>query len=130
MNLYQSLQLSPLELKNRVKEGTTKKTKNYYIMVLFLRSVLMLLFSVLFIFGSTNVFEQEQSSSAVVLLCLLLSLRAVDFGYNVKESIVGLDLVFTILLIVPQIVGYLSPVIAFMLHFASLVSIFYITSYD
>lgn len=50
MNLYQSLQLSPLELKNRVKEGTTKKTKNYYIMVLFLRSVLMLLFSVLFIF--------------------------------------------------------------------------------
>lgn len=65
----------------------------------------MLLFSVLFIFGSTNVFEQKQSSSTVVLLCLSLSLRAVDFGYNVKESIVGLDLVFTILLIVPQIVG-------------------------
>lgn len=27
MNLYQSLQISPFELKSRVKEGTTKKIK-------------------------------------------------------------------------------------------------------
>lgn len=130
MNLYQSLQLSPFELKNRMREEATRKTKNYYLMVLFLRAIMMLLFSVFFIVSLTSIFGQEQSSLSVVLLCLLLSLRAVDFGYNVKESILGLGLVLTILLIVPQIVGYLSPVIAFILHFISLVSIFYITSYD
>lgn len=87
MNLYQSLQLSPFELKNRMREEATRKTKNYYLMVLFLRAIMMLLFSVFFIVSLTSIFGQEQSSLAVVLLCLLLSLRAVDFGYNVKESI-------------------------------------------
>lgn len=129
MSLYQALQLSPYELKHQMREGNAQK-KNYYLMVLFLRSFLMILFSIAFIVGCTTIFGQEQSSLAVVLLCLLLSLRVVDFGYNVKESIIGLGVVFLVFLIVPQVVGLFQPVIAFIIHFLALILIFFITSYN
>lgn len=39
------------------------------------------------------VFGQEQSTLAVVLFCMLMSIRFVDFGYRVKQGIIGLGLV-------------------------------------
>lgn len=42
------------------------------------------------------VFGQEQSTLAVVLFCMLMSIRFVDFGYRVKQGIIGLGLVLSL----------------------------------
>ncbi|MFZ1539992.1 MAG: hypothetical protein WBO96_06735 [Enterococcus aquimarinus] len=41
-------------------------------------------------------FGQEQSTLAVVLFCMLMSIRFVDFGYRVKQGIIGLGLVLSL----------------------------------
>lgn len=65
MSLYQALQLSPYELKHQMREGEAQK-KNYYLMVLLLRSFLMILFSIAFIVGCTTILVR---SKAVSQLC-------------------------------------------------------------
>lgn len=47
------------------------------------------------------VFGQEQSTLAVVLFCMLMSIRFVDFGYRVRQGIIGLGVVLLLLLFSP-----------------------------
>ena len=76
------------------------------------------------------VFGQEQSTLAVVLFCMLMSFRFVDFGYRVKQGIIGLGLVLLLLLFSPQLAAVLPSGWKFLCHVCSLLMIFLLTSYN
>lgn len=130
MNFYQALQLSPFILKNKIKQGENPKEKQFYRKAMIARSFFMVAFSMGYILLMTAIFGPEQSTLSVVLLCILLSLRFVDFGYRVEQGIAALGIVFLILLFSPQVAIILSPGWKFICHFFSLLTIFFLTSYE
>lgn len=107
MNFYQMLQLSPFILKNKIKAGESIEEKRFYSRALIVRSFLIVLFASVSITMISAVFGQEQSTLAVVLFCMLMSIRFVDFGYRVKQGIIGLGVVLLLLLLSPQIAAVL-----------------------
>ncbi|MHC5269519.1 FUSC family protein [Enterococcus sp. LJL98] len=130
MDFYQALQLPPLMLKQKIKEGKNQTEKRFYQTAIVIRSFLMVAFSIAYILLMTTLFGQEQSTLAVVLLCMLLSLRVVDFGYRVEQSLLGLAVVFLLLLFAPQVAAELPPILQFLCHLSALFIIFLLTSYD
>lgn len=76
------------------------------------------------------VFGQEQSTLTVVLFCVLMSIRFVDFGYRVRQRIIGLGLDLLLLLFSPQLAAVLPSGWKFICHFCSLLMIFLLTSYN
>ena len=99
MTFYSALQLDPAILKQKIKESTSTKEKNWFIKVIIVRAVLIVLFAIIFISLLSRLFGNENSAMAVVLFCTLLGIRFVDFGYRIKDSLVNLGVVFLILLI-------------------------------
>lgn len=130
MDFYQALQLSPLALKKQIKEAKTLKEKRFYQKAIVTRSFLLVSFAIIFISLITLVFGSESSSLAVVLFCMLLSLRFIDFGYQTKQALVGLGVVCFLLLFSPQVAVVLPIGFQFFWHFASLVCLFFLTSSD
>lgn len=130
MGFYQALQLSPLALKNQIKEAKTLKEKRFYQKAIATRSFLLVSFAVMFISLITLIFGSEASSLAVVLFCLLLSIRFIDFGYQTRQALVGLGIVCFLLLFSPQVAILLPIWLQFFWHFASLLCLFFLTSSD
>ena len=64
---------------------------------------------------------------AVVLFCILLSIRFVDFGYRIGDSLLNLAAVFFLLLAAPLVTQLLSPLPAFLVHFGALSAILLMT---
>lgn len=120
MSFYQALQLDVTTLKQRIKEVEEKKEKRFYFYALIIRDVLLVLFSIIFISVLTALFGNENSSMAVVLFCILLSIRFVDFGYKISHSLIGLFFVFQILLISPVIMQIVSPSTGLLINLISL----------
>ena len=127
MDFYQVLQLSPFILKNKIKAGESVEEKRFYRRALIVRSFLIVLFASVSITMISAVFGQEQSTLAVVLFCMLMSIRFVDFGYRVKQGIIGLGVVLLLLLFSPQIAAVLPSGWKFICHFCSLLMIFLLT---
>ena len=75
MGFYQSLQLDPFILKQKMREATSRKEKRMYICSLFLRSLFIVLFAICFIIFITTLFESTHKPYAVVLFCMLMSIR-------------------------------------------------------
>ena len=72
MGFYQSLQLDPFILKQKIREATSRKEKRMYICSLFLRSLFIVLFAICFIIFITTLFESTHKPYAVVLFCMLM----------------------------------------------------------
>lgn len=87
------------------------------------RSVLIVLFAIIFISALTYFFGSDNSSMAVVLYCMLLAVRFVDFGYCVRESIIALAGILLLLLFSPVIATVASPIVGFLIHFFSFFAI-------
>lgn len=117
MQFYQSLQLDPVILKQKMKEAKTKKEKRHWLFTLISRSFLIVLFAVVFISLITKVFGMETKAFAVVFFCMLLSLRFVDFGYNITQSIMGLAGIMVSLFIVPEVQLIPSSLVQLVIHF-------------
>lgn len=87
------LQLDPAVIKNNISEAESKKEKRRWVASLLVRDVLIVSFAVIFISAMTVIFGEENSSMAVVIFCILLSIRFIDFGYNVRHSLFGLAVI-------------------------------------
>lgn len=128
MSFYNALQMDPSVLKQNISQCKSSKEKLFYWVVITVRSVLIVTFAVLFISTLSNVFGQENTPLAVVLFCLLLGIRFVNFEYCARDSLVTLAIALGILLLIPSIVSVLPPYIAALLHFVSFFLLLYITS--
>lgn len=87
MSLYQKLQLSPLVLKQHLTHAKSTGEKINIYLILSLRSLLLILFAIIFITTLNHYFSIENSSVAVSLFCILLGIRFVPYGYEIKQSL-------------------------------------------
>lgn len=128
MSFYQSLQLDPFMLKQKIKESPSKKEKYFFLNALVIRDVLLILFAILFIQMITYFFGSGNSGYGVVLFCMLLSIRFVDFGYKAGEAIGGMAVILCILFCAPLINGLALPFLKLILNASALVVLFFLTS--
>lgn len=127
MTLYESLQLDPYVLKQNIKQAKNTQEKSFFYKALLLRDILLVGFATLFIGFITSFFGSANASLAVVLFCILLSLRFVDFGYKMSHSIVSLATVFLILFMVPLISRIDLIVLKWLVNFIAILTIFVLT---
>ncbi|PQG63661.1 FUSC family protein [Enterococcus faecium] len=130
MGFYQSLQLDPFILKQKIREATSRKEKRMYICSLFLRSLFIVLFAICFIIFITTLFESTHKPYAVVLFCMLMSIRFVDFGYKISHSIISLAIVMLSLLTAPYVQLIKWSGMGVLIHFILLSSILLATASD
>lgn len=127
MRFYDALQLDPGALKQKIREASSPGERRWFRTALVVRAVLLVAFSILFIGSLSALFGEENSAMAVVLFCILLSIRFVDFGYRIGDSLLNLAAVFFLLLAAPLVTQLLSPLPAFLVHFGALWAILLMT---
>lgn len=127
MKFYDILQLDPQINKNLIRKCSRKSEKAKLITGMFLRSLLIVMFAIVFISSLTAVFGSENSPMAVAVFCILLGVRFVDFGYCIKDELLALSFVFLVLLIAPVIAGSVFPLLGFFINIVSFFTILFIT---
>lgn len=127
MKFYDILQLDPQITKNLMGKSSTKKEKIKLGIGMFLRSILIVLFAILFISALTAAFGSENTPMAVAIFCILLGVRFVDFGYCIKDSLLTLSVAFLLLLFSPVIASSVFPLLGFFIHVISFFTILFIT---
>ncbi len=127
MKFYDILQWDPQVTKNMIKKSSDRNEKFKLRSGMILRSLLIVLFAVVFIASLSSIFGNENSPMAVAIFCILLGVRFVDFGYCVKDALLNLTLVFLLLLISPTLAYKAFPPIGLLIHFLSFFVILYIT---
>ena len=128
MRFYDALQLDPGGLKNKIRAAETPKERHKYQLALVVRAVLLVAFCVALIAPVGPLFGAENSSMAVALICILLSIRFVDFGYCVRDSLRNLGIVFLLLAAAPTLASNLPVLVAALVHFAAIFLIISMTS--
>ena len=81
MNFYDTLQMNPNALKAAIRSTDSKKEKRRLTWAMLVRAILIVAFSIALIAPISSLFGAENSCVGVVLLCIILSIRFVDFGY-------------------------------------------------
>ena len=128
MKFYDGLQLDPKDLKDNIKAAETKEEKNWFKKVLVVRAILITIFSVGFISLFAGLFGKENSPMAVVIFCILLCARFVDYDYDVKDSLINMGAIFAILLVSPLAVQIVNPYVGLIINFFSLLAILVMSS--
>ena len=126
--MYQLLQLSPQVLKMQRREAQTKREKQQLLLAMILRSVLLILFAMVYISFFSFFFGQENVSVGVGSFCILLGARFVSYGYNIKESLLSMGLVFLLMFVSSLSVIANHPWIGLVVHFLSLLIILVVTA--
>lgn len=127
MKFYDILQLDPQINKNLIRKCSRKSEKAKLITGMFLRSLLIVMFAIVFISLLTAVFGSENSPMAVAVFCILLGVRFVDFGYCIKDELLALSVAFLLLLISPVIASSVFPLLGFFINMISFFTILFIT---
>lgn len=128
MTFYQALQLDPAGLKTKIRTGRDRQDRWFYRLALAVRAVLLVAFAILLISVLSALFGSENTPMAVVLFCILLSIRFVNFSYCAGDSMVTLALSFGLLLAGPALSELAPPLLAAPLHFAALFLILLMTA--
>ena len=87
---YNALQMDPSVLKRRIAACGTKGEKAFYWAAMAVRSELIVAFAILFISLLSGLFGADNTPLAVVLFCMLLGIRFVDFDYCIAGSMAAL----------------------------------------
>lgn len=127
MKFYDILQWDPQVTKMRMAKSTTKKEKIKLGLGMFLRSILIVLFAIVFISGLSSLFGSKNTPMAVAIFCILLGARFVDFGYCIKDSLLTLSFAFFLLLVSPVLADSVFPLLGFFIHVISFFIILFIT---
>lgn len=77
MDFYNNLQLDPFVLKKKIHNSPSAKDRKILFATMLIRSLLIVGFAILFISTINAVFGAENSFLAVVLFCMLLSIRLI-----------------------------------------------------
>lgn len=127
MRFYDTLQLDPAVIKPRIRAAQTKKERFTLMSAMALRSFLIVAFAIASIAPVASVFGTENTPMAVVLFCILLGIRFVDFNYCIKDSMVNLAISFALLVFGPVLASLAPAPIAFLIHFISFFTILIMT---
>ena len=87
---YNALQMDPSVLKRRIAACGTKGEKAFYWAVMAVRSALIVAVAILFISLLSGLFGADNTPLAMVLFCMLLGIRFVDFDYCIADSMAAL----------------------------------------
>lgn len=128
MNFYNALQMDPSILKNKILQCETRHEKSFYWSAMIVRSILLVSFAILFISILSNWFGQENTPLAVVLFCIMLGIRFVNFEYCIEDSLLTLAIALGILLFIPSIVTVLPPLFMILIHFIFFFVLLYMTT--
>ena len=128
MRFYDALQLDPAGLKARIRAAETTKERRRMQLALVVRALLLVLFCVVLITPVAPLFGAENNAMAVSLICILLSVRFVDFGYCIRDSLLNLGIVFMILAGAPALATLVHPVLAAFIHFGAIFLMISMTS--
>ena len=123
MRFYDLLQMNPGDLKSSIKKAEDKDDKRKLKLALVTRAVLLLVFSIVFIGPLGSIFGSENSPMAVVIFCILLSVRFVDFGYRTSSALFNFIVVFALLLFSPSLAAMCPFYISLLIHFVSFFAI-------
>lgn len=119
MKFYDALQLDPASLKRKIAACATRRERLYYWSAMAVRAVLIVVFAVAFIGLLSGLFGDDNAPLAVVLFCMLLGLRFVNFEYCIGDSLAALAAVLAILVLAPSAAAALPPVFLLPLHLAA-----------
>lgn len=131
---YGWLQADPAVLLPKIKKLKGDKRDDaghgstYYIVSMVTRAFLLVLFAIAFIGILTALFGQQNSALAVVLFCMLMSIRFVDFGYKASHSLLALFLILLVLLISPSLMQAVNPFLGLVINFVSIMIILLATT--
>ena len=128
MTFYSALQLDPAVLKKHIRESEHSKEKGFYSLAIITRAVLLVAFAIAFISVLTHFFDKANSPMAVVIFCILLSVRFVNFNYCLMDSLLTLAITFALLLFAPMAAASASPLLAALIHLSALLAIVFMTS--
>lgn len=120
MNFYDALQADPMILKQKIAGASEKREKIWFISAIAVRAALLAAFAVAVISLLNLLFGSENSNMAVVVFCIFLCIRFVDFDYCVRDSLVNLAVIFLILYLSPLAVRQAPPPLAFFINFISI----------
>lgn len=126
IKLKEKISLDINTLKKEMK-NSKKREKKSYIYALLLKSLLILIPAVVLISITITFFGENSSSFAVVLFCLWLTIRNVNFGYKISTSIISLLIIVTLLLVAPLIYQKTTAEMGFFINFFSLLTIYLLT---
>ena len=90
MKFYDALQMDPAVLKREIAACNTRLEKTYYWIAMTVRSVLIVVFAIVFISLLSGVFGADNTPMAVTLFCMMLGIRFVNFEYCVRDSLLTL----------------------------------------
>lgn len=127
MKFYDILQLDPQITKKLIHTNTDMRVKLKFASGMFIRSLLIVLFAIVFISGLSAVFGSENSPMAVSIFCILLGIRFVDFGFCIRDELKALFIVFLVLLVSPVAACSVFPAAGFIIHVISFFLILFVT---
>ena len=125
MKFYDALQMDPAILKRKIAACDTKQDKLYYWTAMAVRSVLIVVFAIVFISLLSGVFGSDNTPMAVALFCIMLGIRFVNFEYCIGDSLLTLAATLAILVLAPSAAAVLPPVFLIPLHCQLLFDPFY-----
>ena len=128
MKFYDALQMDPSILKRKIAASDEKHEKIYYWITMAVRSLLIVLFAIVFISSLSSIFGAENTPMAVALFCMMLGIRFVNFEYCIGDSLITLAAVLAILVLTPSAATVLPPIFLIPLHFIAFFTILYMTT--
>ncbi|MDT2816624.1 FUSC family protein [Vagococcus lutrae] len=127
MNLKEKSNLDINSIKKAIRTSETTHERKLYIYALVLKSLKILVSSVLLITLITTLFGNESSAFAVVLFCLWLTLKNINFGYRFSTSLIILFITIFLLLVSPIMYQLTTPGVGFLINLCSLFTIYLLT---
>ena len=128
MSFYDKLQLDPYALKQMIHTNDSSIERKKLFLIMFFRSVLLVGFAIVFISVINLIFGVENQYLSVILFCMLLSIRFVDFGYKLSQSIVGLGMILAAFFVIPLVMQVNSIFLKFIFNVILLGMILLLTS--
>ena len=119
MGIRKKMKYDVATLKNLIRESATFKEKFENIMSLILKDLSIVVLAVLFISTLNRFFGAENSAAAVVIFCIFMFVKSVDFGYNMKSSIFSLFIIFMALTFGTYYSGIVNPALGFIINIIS-----------
>lgn len=127
MRFYDLLQLDPAVIKPKIRAAETVQERRKLLFAMVLRSLLIVLFAIVFIAPMSGIFGAENTPMAVAIFCILLGVRFVDLGYCIKDSMITLAASFLLLLVAPILAVKVNPLLAVLIHCAAFLAILVMT---
>lgn len=118
MRFYDRIQLDPAAIRRKIDATSNQHEIRMWKLASVVRSALIVAFAVLFISVMSALFGTQNSPMAVSLFCILLAVRFVGYGYNIKDALFNMFIIFAILLVVPPVAfeaGILGKLILYIL---------------